>query len=129
MCKIYAKFISIKWTQTGKISIISIVLADKEKEFCGGKGSLRKGALYIMKYNRNVYRSLVMITQFGLNMLVPIVLCTFAGNFINKKLGTSFFVIIFFFAGALAGFRNIFMFARKIYEDKEKPDEKTKRRK
>lgn len=84
---------------------------------------------YIMKYNKNVYRSLVMITQFGLNMLVPIFGCAFLGSFIDKKLGTSFFVIIFFFMGALAGFRNIFIFARKVYEDKEKPDEKTKRNK
>ena len=82
-----------------------------------------------MKYNKNVYRSLVMITQFGLNMLVPICICLFLGIFMDKKLGTSFFVIIFFFVGALAGFRNVFIFARKIYEDKEKPDEKTKRNK
>lgn len=80
-----------------------------------------------MKYNRNVYRSLVMITQFGLNMLVPIGLCSFLGIFLDKKLDTSFFVIIFFFIGALAGFRNVFLFARKIYEDKERPDEKAKR--
>lgn len=80
-----------------------------------------------MKYNRNVYRSLVMITQFGLNMLVPIGICSFLGIFLDKKLDTSFFVVIFFFIGALAGFRNVFLFARKIYEDKERPDEKTKR--
>lgn len=82
-----------------------------------------------MKYNRNVYRSLVMVTQFGLNMLVPICICLVLGIFIDRKLGTSFFAIIFFFIGALAGFRNIFLFAKKIYEDKEKPDEKAKRRK
>ena len=80
-----------------------------------------------MKYNTNVYRSLVMITQFGLNMLVPIFACAFLGMLIDKKLGTSFFSILLFFIGALAGFRNVFLFARKIYEDKEKPDEKTKR--
>lgn len=79
-----------------------------------------------MKYNRNVYRSLVMITQFGLNMLVPILICTFVGDFMDKKLGTSFFVIIFFFVGALAGFRNVFLFARKIYEEKGSRDEKAK---
>lgn len=80
-----------------------------------------------MKYNKNVYRSLVMITQFGLNMLVPIFACVFLGMLIDKKLGTSFFSILLFFIGALAGFRNVFLFARKIYDDKEKPDEKTKR--
>lgn len=82
-----------------------------------------------MKYNKNVYRALAMITQFGLNMLVPIFGCAFLGSFIDKKLGTSFFVIVFFFIGALAGFRNVFLFSRKIYEDKEKPNEKTRRNK
>lgn len=49
-----------------------------------------------MKYNKNVYRSLVMITQFGLNMLVPIFACAFLGMLIDKKLGTSFFRSFFF---------------------------------
>ena len=82
-----------------------------------------------MKYDKNVYRSLMMITQFGLNMLVPIFACAFLGMFLDKKLGTSFFTVIFFFIGALAGFRNVYLFAKKIYQDKEKPDEKTKRNK
>lgn len=82
-----------------------------------------------MKYNKNVYRALAMITQFGLNMLVPIFGCVFLGNFIDKKLETSFWVIVFFFIGALAGFRNVFLFSKKIYEDKEKPNEKTRRNK
>lgn len=82
-----------------------------------------------MKHDKNVYRSLMMITQFGLNMLVPIFACAFLGMFIDKKLGTSFFMVILFFVGALAGFRNVYLFAKKIYQDKEKPDEKTKRNK
>lgn len=72
-----------------------------------------------MKYKKNVFRSLVMISQFGINMLVPIFLCSFLGIFLDKKLGTSFWMILLFFAGALAGFRNIYLFARKIYEEKE----------
>ena len=59
------------------------------------------------KYDKEVYRSLTLITQFGINMLVPIFLCTFLGIFIDKKLGTNFIVIIMFFLGAIAGARNI----------------------
>ncbi len=69
-----------------------------------------------MKYNRNVYHALMMITQFGINMLVPIFVCTFAGMFLDRKAGTSFWTVILFFVGALAGFTNVFRFARKIYE-------------
>lgn len=69
-----------------------------------------------MKYNKNVYHSLMMISQFGVNMLVPILLCSFIGIAIDRKLGTSFWVVVLFFIGAAAGFRNVFKFAKKIYE-------------
>ena len=66
-----------------------------------------------------VYQSLALITQFGITMLVPIGLCSFAGWYLDSKLGTEYLFIILFFAGALAGFRNIFILARKVYEHKE----------
>jgi F0F1-type ATP synthase assembly protein I len=68
------------------------------------------------KYKSAVYQSLAVITQFGINMLVPIFLCSFVGLFIDKKLGTGFWFVLLFFVGALAGFRNIFILAKKIYE-------------
>lgn len=57
-----------------------------------------------------------MITQFGINMLVPIFICSFVGMFIDRKLGTSVWTVALFFVGALAGFTNVFRFARKVYE-------------
>lgn len=68
-----------------------------------------------MKYNRSVFHAATMITQFGINMLVPIFLCTFAGIFLDRILETSWICILLFFVGALAGFRNVFQFAKKIY--------------
>ena len=72
-----------------------------------------------MKYKKTVYQALATISQFGINMLVPIFLCSFAGIFLDKKLGTSYFMVILFFVGALAGLRNVFLLARKIYEEEE----------
>lgn len=69
-----------------------------------------------MKYNRNVYHALMMISQFGINMLVPIFLCTFIGIAIDKKFDTSYWAVLLFFIGAAAGFSNVFRFAKKIYE-------------
>ena len=69
-----------------------------------------------MKYNRNVYQALMMISQFGINMLVPIFICSFAGMFLDWKFETSFWTVVLFFVGAMAGFTNVFRFARKIYE-------------
>ena len=78
-----------------------------------------------VKYNRNVYHALMMISQFGINMLVPICLCSFIGLAIDRKFGTSYWVVFLFFIGAAAGFRNVFRFAKKIYEV---PAETRKRR-
>lgn len=71
-----------------------------------------------LKFNRNVYQSLAMIGQFGINILVPVFACSFLGIFLDEKLGTSYLVILFFFLGAAAGFRNIYRFSRKIFEAK-----------
>lgn len=75
-------------------------------------------------YHRSVYQSLALVSQFGINILVPVFLCSFLGIYLDRKLGTSFLVVIFFFAGALAGYRNIYAMARKIYESKDKSKDK-----
>lgn len=77
-----------------------------------------------LKYKNNVYKSLAFITQFSINMLVPIFICTYLGIFLDKKLGTSYIVIILFFMGAAAGFRNIFIMAKSIYDDKESKNDR-----
>lgn len=66
------------------------------------------------KLNRSVYQSLAMIGQFGIYMLVPVLACAFLGMVLDRKLGTSYLVIILFFVGAAAGFRNVYRFARRI---------------
>lgn len=82
-----------------------------------------------MKYKRNVYQAMTLITQFSFNMLVPIFLCSFIGWYLDQKLGTSFLFVLLFFVGALAGFRNVYIFAKKVYESKEEKDQKEKRKK
>lgn len=66
-------------------------------------------------YNKSVYRSFALIMQFGINMVVPIGMMTALGVWIDKTAGTSFWVIILFFIGALAGGQNIYRMARQIY--------------
>ena len=74
------------------------------------------GKAIFLKYNKTVYQALMMITQFGVNMLVHIFLCSFAGMFLDRKLGTDIWMVTLFFVGALAGFTNVYRFAKKIYE-------------
>lgn len=72
-----------------------------------------------MRYKKSVYQSLVLVTQFGINMQVPLLLCSLAGVYIGKRFDIEWIVIPLFFLGALAGFRNIHIMAKKIYQQKE----------
>ena len=63
---------------------------------------------------RTVYQALTMVTQFSLNMLVPIAMMTVLGIWLDRKLGTSFWTIILFMVGAVAGGQNIYRMAKAI---------------
>ncbi len=63
---------------------------------------------------RIVYQSLAMITQFGLNMLVPICMMSALGVWLDGKLGTSWITILFFVIGAVAGGQNVYRLARRM---------------
>jgi F0F1-type ATP synthase assembly protein I len=66
-------------------------------------------------YDKSVYRSLALISQFSINMLVPICLMTALGIFLDKKLETSYWVVVLFFVGAIAGGQNVYRMAKNIY--------------
>lgn len=76
-----------------------------------------------MKKN-NVFQSLVLVTQFGISMLVPILLCTLIGAYVGEKLSMQIITVPFFLIGALAGFRNVYIMAKKTYEDKDRGNAK-----
>ena len=68
-----------------------------------------------MNQNRKIFQSLTLILQFGINMIVPIVMCTMLGVWLGEKYDISWITIPLFIMGALAGFKNIFKMARKVY--------------
>lgn len=72
-----------------------------------------------MKNKNSVFRSLVLVTQFGISMLVPILLCTLLGVWLGEKLNAPVITVPLFIIGALAGFRNVYIMAKKTYEDKD----------
>lgn len=71
-------------------------------------------------YNRTVFQSLALISQFGITMMVPMALMFAVGYWLDQKLGTSWIAVALFFIGALAGFSNVFRLARKIYSRKDR---------
>ena len=53
-------------------------------------------------YDRSVARSFTMVLQFGINMLVPICMMSALGIYLDQRFDTSYWMVIFFFAGAIA---------------------------
>ena len=83
-----------------------------------------------MKNNRKIFQSLTLILQFGLNMIVPIFMCTLFGVWLGERYDIPIITVPLFMVGALAGFTNIFKMAKKIYKQDGESDrdhaEKTK---
>lgn len=73
-----------------------------------------------MKDNKKIFQSMTLVSQFAIHMLVPIFMCSYVGYFLDRKLGTSIIFVILFFVGAVAGGRNVFQLARKIYDEEDK---------
>jgi F0F1-type ATP synthase assembly protein I len=65
------------------------------------------------KDNRQVMEALVLVFQFGINMIVPIFLCSMIGIWLGERTGISWMMIPFFIVGALAGFTNIYKMVKK----------------
>lgn len=80
------------------------------------------------KYDKSVYQCFALVTQFGITMLVPIFLCSFLGWYLDNKFQTSYLFVLLFFIGALAGFRNIFILAKKYGQSSREDDYETARR-
>lgn len=77
--------------------------------------------------NSKVIKALMMISQIGISVMVPIFLCVFVGIKLDELTGKSFFVIIFIILGIMAAFRNIYQMTRSFYaKDKAREDAELK---
>ena len=77
-----------------------------------------------MGKNGTVARSLMMISQISLSMLVPIFLCLFFGIKLNEWFDTKIFVPVFLFFGMGAAIRNIYYLTKSFYaKDKKREDD------
>ena len=72
-----------------------------------------------MKDNRSVGKSLTMISQVSISMLVPIFLCCMLGMFLEDKFGWPAFIPLFIL-GALARMRNVYVLLSSIYKEDDK---------
>ena len=68
-----------------------------------------------MKNQKKVFQSLTLILQFGLNMIVPIVLCMMFGIWLGRKYDILWITIPLFVIWSLAGFTKSYKMSKKIY--------------
>ena len=76
---------------------------------------------------KNPLRLIGLVSQLGLSMVIPILLSTFIGIFLDNRTGLSpLFLLLFIVVGVGAAFRNLFQIVNKEIK-KEKQDDKDKR--
>lgn len=68
------------------------------------------------KTDKKVFQALILVSQFGINMLVPMGLMLWLGIWLDEKLQTSWLTILCFFVGAIAGFQNIYKMSRNLMQ-------------
>lgn len=78
-----------------------------------------------MKLNREVMYMAGMITQLGISMLAPVVLCVFAGYWLDNRFGWHT-VIPLLILGILAGVRNCYLLIRHIQNRERKKEDDRK---
>lgn len=75
-----------------------------------------------MKYKRSVYRTLSLVSQLGISMIAPILLCTYVGVWLEEKTHLPL-ALPLMILGILAGGRNVYTLARHANEDSEDKEE------
>jgi F0F1-type ATP synthase assembly protein I len=72
-------------------------------------------------YQKEVFQAFTLITQLGISMLIPIFAMTLVGIALDRKFGTSFWTILLFFVGAIAGGNGVFRIMKKFLGRMEHP--------
>ena len=72
------------------------------------------------KKDTAVWDAFVMVFQFGINMIVPIVMCMAIGIWIGNKTGAGWVTDPFFFIGARAGWVNVYKMSKRFMKPTEK---------
>ena len=70
-------------------------------------------------------KALSLISQLGINMITPILICTFVGVYIDEKTNKApLFTIIFILLGTGGAFRNLFYrTSKQIHKDQKKKED------
>lgn len=77
-----------------------------------------------MKHKKSVFTTLALVSQLGISMVVPILLCTCLGAWLEEKYDFPF-TIIFIVLGILAGGRSVYLLIRQtlLMAEEERDEE------
>lgn len=88
-------------------------------------GQQEQREAFVIKKNNEIVRSLSMVTQLGISMLAPLVLCVCVGIWMDETFGWSTTAVLVVL-GILAGARNTWILAQQVglpQKKRGKPDE------
>ena len=68
-------------------------------------------------FNPKVIKQIVLISQIGISMIVPVLMMMWVGLWVEEQFDLSF-VLFFILSGVAAGFRNCYQLIRKYRKEK-----------
>ncbi len=74
------------------------------------------------KKHRELVRCLALVSQLGITMLTPVILCVLLGVWLDKKFST-YFTLPLLLLGILAGARSAYLLAKKAVRPDEEDGE------
>lgn len=66
--------------------------------------------------HKKIVKGIALISQIGISMIAPMVVCGIAGYLLDENFDTSFWFIVFILLGIAAGFRNVYLLIKKFYD-------------
>lgn len=68
------------------------------------------------KKDHAVKKALLMVSQVGISMITPVLLCGLLGRYLDGRFNTSFWFIFLVILGIIAAFRNVYLMLLKFYQ-------------
>ena len=68
-----------------------------------------------MKKNKGIMQGVILVSQLGISMLVPIFLCVYIGQKLDSWFVKNYFTIIFLVLGIAAAYRNVYYLTKSFY--------------
>lgn len=76
-----------------------------------------------MNFNNSVWRTMALVTQLGISILSPVILCVYAGYFLDKKFGWHTLIPLMLL-GLAAGVRSAYVLAKNAIRQNEQSTQK-----